>query len=147
MDERTARALGVPSRDCDDVAHRLAKLADARPPTRPETQEFLVQVLLHAVRKIPSSGAAWSWGEFHNGGLTPLSGIAEDDDWRRLMRCAIDLGLDEKVPATRSGSIPTPREALVGNLVAATEHMLRAVRGLLEAAGVSPYGESSSGQP
>jgi hypothetical protein len=105
--------------------------------------EFLVDVLLHALRKIPASGAAWSWGEFHNGGLTPLYAVTEDD-WRRLILSAVDLGLDKRVPATTPGATPTPREALAGNLLAATEQMLTVVRGLLEAAGVSPYGTSSS---
>jgi hypothetical protein len=50
------------------------------------------------------------------------------------MLAAIDLGLDEKVSATRSEAVRTPREALAGNLLAATERMLGAVATLLEAA-------------
>jgi hypothetical protein len=123
------------------VADRLAEIGGLQIPTRDETAEFLVEVLLKALRQIPSSGAAWSWGEFHNGGIQPLFDISREQDWQRLAVCAVDLGLDGQPARTRPGEVLTPRAALSRNLTRATEQLLHIVRERLEAAGVSPYGE------
>ena len=140
IDERTAEALGLGSLDRKAVADRHAQIGELRTPTRKETQEFLVEVLLQALRQIPSSGAAWSWGEFHNGGLQPLYDMNPEEDWPREALCAVDLGLGEYPAKMRPGEILTPRLALARNLTKATEELLAAIRERLEAAGVSPYG-------
>jgi hypothetical protein len=142
IDERTAHALGLTTRNRKAVAARLAELGDLQTPSREETEEFLLDVLIGAVRQIPRSGAAWSWGEFHNGGLQPLSATSGREEWLRRAICAIDLGVDEQPPRTRPGEVLTPRKALARNLVAATERILEVVRDRLEADGVSPYGWS-----
>ena len=95
---------------------------------------------MSALRKIPSSGAAWSWGEFHNGGLQPLYTLSDRKDWHRWALYAVDLGVAEKVSPTRDGETLTPLEGLSRNLISATEQLLEKVRERLEAAGVSPYG-------
>jgi hypothetical protein len=140
IDARTAETLGLSSLDRKAVAGRLAQIGELRTPTRKETEEFLVEVLLKALRQIPSRGA-WSWGEFHNGGLQPLYDISRTKDWPRLAVCAADLGLAEHHPRTRDGEVLSPLDGLSRNLTKATEDLLRAVRELLEATGVSPYGE------
>jgi hypothetical protein len=126
--------------DRDAVAARLAELGGLNTPTRRETQEFLVEVLLTALRQIPSSGAAWSWGEFHNDGMQPLYDMSRTKDSLREAVCATDLGLGEQRPQLRPGETLTPLEGLARNLTQATEHLLHALRELLEQAGVSPYG-------
>lgn len=141
VNEDTARALGLSRLDRQTVANRLAELAALRPPTQNEAQEFLVAVLLTALSYIPSRGTAWSWGEFHNGGIQPLFDIDRAKDWQRLAICAVDLGLDARPPRTRPGEELSPREALARNLGDATEGLLHEVRKRLEAAGVSPYGQ------
>ena len=143
IDERTAQTLGLVSVDRKAVADRLAKIGELRTPTRRETQEFLVEVLLKALRQIPSTGA-WSWGEFHNGGLQPLYDISRTKDWPRLAVCAADLGLAEQQPRTTDGEVLSPLDGLSRNLTKATEDLLRAIRDLLEATGVSPYGEPTN---
>ena len=140
LDERTAKALELTSLDRKAVANRLAQIGDLRPPTREESQELLVEVLVNALRKIPSSGAGWSWGEFYNGGIQPLYDISRGNDWLREAICAVDLGLGEYQPRTRPGETLTPQLALDRNLIDATERLLQRVRERLEAAGVSPYG-------
>jgi hypothetical protein len=77
---------------------------------------------MSALRKIPSSGAAWSWGEFHNGGLQPLYTLSDTKDWQRWALYAVDLGVAEKVPPIRDGETTlTPLEGLSRNLISATE--------------------------
>jgi hypothetical protein len=93
--------------------------------------------------QIPSRGA-WSWGEFHNGGLQPLYDMSREEDWPLEALCAVDLGLGEHPVRMQPGEILTPRLALARNLTTATEDLLRAVRELLEATGVSPYGEPTN---
>ncbi len=141
LDERTVHALELATLDRKAVAERLAQIGKLRTPTRKETEEFLVEVLARALRYIPSSNVAWSWGEFHNGGLQPLYDMSRENDWPREAVCAVDLGLGEHPAPTRSGEILTPRLALARNLTQGTEQLLRAVRERLELAGVSPYGE------
>jgi hypothetical protein len=144
IDERTARALGLTTLDRKTVADRLAQIGELRPPTRDETREFLVEVLRSALRQIPSSNVAWSWGEFHNGGLQPLYDISRENDWPRQALCAVDLGLGEQPAPTQPGETLTPRLALARNLTKATERLLRQVRERLEAAGVSPFGQATT---
>lgn len=144
IDERTARALGLPGLDRKSVADRLAQIGELGKPTRDETEAFLVEVLLDALGEIPSSGAAWSWGEFHNGGLQPLYDMSREKDWPRLALCAVDLGLGEQPQMTRNDEALTPRGQLSRNLTKATEELLQAVRERLEAAGVSPYGQPTT---
>jgi hypothetical protein len=143
IDERTAETLGLASLDRKAVADRLAQIGELRTPTRGETQEFLVEVLLKALRQIPSAGA-WSWGEFHNGGIQPLYDMSRTKDWSRLAVCAADLGLAEQQPRKRNGEVLSPLYGLSRNLTKATEDLLRAIRELLEASGVSPYGEPTN---
>jgi hypothetical protein len=50
IDERTAETLGLASLDRKAVADRLAQIGELRTPTRKETEEFLVDVLLKALR-------------------------------------------------------------------------------------------------
>jgi hypothetical protein len=138
IDKQTAEALGLASLDRKAVADRLAQIGDLRIPTRRETEDFLVEVLLQALRQIPARGAAWSWGEFHNGGLQPLYDISSATDWPRLAVCAADLGLAEHEAKSREGEVLTPLDGLSRNLTQATERLLRALREHLERAGVSP---------
>ena len=140
INEWTAEVLGFPSLNRKAVADRLAQIGDLRTPTREETEEFLVEVLLNALRQIPSTVGAWSWGEFHDGGLQPLYDMTREEDWPREAVCSVDLGLGEYPAPMRPGESLTPRLALARNLTAATEALLRAIRERLEAAGVSPYG-------
>jgi hypothetical protein len=142
IDEQTAETLGLASLDRKAVADRLAQIGELRTPTRRETEEFLVEVLLQALRQIPSSGAAWSWGEFHNGGLQPLYDISGAKDWPRLAVCAADLGLAEHHAKLREGEVLTPLDGLSRNLTQATERLLQALREHLEGAGVSPTGDT-----
>ena len=102
-----------------------------------------MEVLLKALRQIPSAGA-WSWGEFQDGGLQPLYDITRTKDWPRLAVCAADLGLAEQPPRTKDGEVLSPLDGLSRNLTKATEDLLRAIRDLLEATGVSPYGEPTN---
>ena len=144
IDERAARALELTSVDREDVARRLAQIGQLREPTRPETQELLIDVLLSALREIPSSDVAWSWGEFFNAGLQPLYDMSRKEEWPREALCAVDLGLGEYPAPARSGEVLTPRLALARNLTKATEELLQAIRQRLESAGVSPYGHPAS---
>jgi hypothetical protein len=114
------------------VADRLAQIGELRTPTRRETEEFLVEVLLQALRQIPSNGAAWSWGEFHNAGLQPLYDISSATDWPRLAVCAAGLGLAEHEAKSREGEVLTPLDGLSRDLTQATERLLRALREHLE---------------
>jgi hypothetical protein len=137
IDERAAHALELTSLDREDVARRLAQIGQLREPTRPETQALLVDVLISALRQIPSSNAAWSWGEFHNGGLQPLYDMSPEDEWPREALVAVDLGLGEHPASTQPGEVLSPRLALARQLTKATEQLLAAIRERLEAAGVS----------
>jgi hypothetical protein len=147
IDERTARALELPALDRKAVADRLAQIGELRPPTREETRELLVEVLRSSLRQIPSSNVAWSWGEFHNGGLQPLYDISRERDWTREALCAVDLGLGEQPAPTHPGETLTPRLALARNLTKAIERLLHEVRERLEAAGVSPFGQAKTPPP
>jgi hypothetical protein len=80
---------------------------------------------------------------FHNGGLQPLYDMSRKEEWPREALSAVDLGLGERAAPTQPGEILTPRLALARNLTKATEQLLQAIRERLEAAGVSPYGEST----
>lgn len=142
IDVRTARALELTTLDRKAVADRLAQIGELRPPTREETRELLVEVLRSALRQIPTSNVAWSWGEFHNGGLQPLYDMSRERDWAREALCAVDLGLGERPARTRPGETLAPRLALARNLTEATERLLHEVRERLEAAGVSPFGQT-----
>jgi hypothetical protein len=144
IDVRTARALGLTRFDRTAVADRLAEIGELRTPSWAETEEFLVAVLSYALGEIPSSGAAWSWGEFHNGGLQPIYDMTREKDWPRLAVCAADLGLDGQPPTTKDGETLTPRDGLSRNLIEATERLLQVVRRRLETAGVTPYGPSTT---
>jgi hypothetical protein len=62
IDERAARALELTTLDRKGVARRLAEIGQLREPTRAETEELLVEILRSALRQIPASNAAWSWG-------------------------------------------------------------------------------------
>lgn len=104
-------------------------------------------MLRYALREIPSGGAAWSWGEFHNGGLQPLYDIGREKDWPRLAVCATDLGLAERHPTVKNGESLTPLDGLARNLGDAIERLLHALRESLEAAGVSPYGQPTAPPP
>lgn len=143
IDERAARALELTTLDRQGVARRLAEIGQLREPTRAETEELLVEILRSALRQIPASNAAWSWGEFHNGGLRPLYDMSRKEEWPLEALSAVDLGLGERPAPTQPGEILTPRLALARNLTKATEQLLQAIRERLEAAGVSPYGEST----
>ena len=143
IDERAARALELTSLDRQSVARRLAEIGQLREPTRAETEELLVEILRSALRQIPASNAAWSWGEFHNGGLQPLYDLSRKEDWPREALSAVDLGLGERPAPVQPGEILTPRLVLARNLTQATEQLLQAIRERLEAAGVSPYGDST----
>lgn len=147
IDERAARALELTSIDREDIARRLAQIGQLREPTRPETQQLLVDVLLSALRQIPSSGAAWSWGEFYNGGIQPLYDMSREEEWPHEALCAVDLGLGEYPAPARTGEVLTPRLALARNLTKATEQLLQAIIQRLENAGVSPYGQSAPRAP
>jgi hypothetical protein len=144
IDERTANALGLTRLDRTAVAHRLAELGGLSRPAQAQTQEFLVDVLMKAVSYIPATGAAWSWGEFTNGGIQPLFDIDRAHDRLRLATCAVDLGLDTRPPRTRPGETLSPREALSRNLTEAIEGLLEVVRTRLEAVGVSPQGQRAA---
>lgn len=86
-------------------------------------------MLTKALRQIPVSEVAWSWGEFYNGGIQPLYDISHANDWQRLATCAIDLGLDEQAPKMRPGEDTlSPRSALARNLSDATDRLLKGVR-------------------
>ncbi|HKP20080.1 MAG TPA: hypothetical protein VJT68_01080 [Thermoleophilaceae bacterium] len=140
IDKATAEWLGFETLGREAVAARLADIGGLPRPTRRETQEFLVEVLLQALRQIPASGAAWSWGEFYNGGVQPLYDMSRTKDRPRLAVCAADLGLAERQPRVRNGETLTPLDGLARNLMQATEHLLLEVSELLKRAGVSPYG-------
>jgi hypothetical protein len=144
LDERAARALSLARLDRKSVADRLAEIANLRAPTRQDTQEFLVAVLRSALRQIPSSEIAWSWGEFHNGGLQPLYDLTAKKDWVQWAVYAVELGLAEQPPARREGETLTPLDGLSRNLIAGIEQLLQEVRLRLEAAGVSPYGPAAT---
>ena len=118
----------------------MAEIGGLGLPTQSATVDFLVEVLLKALREIPSSGAAWSWGEFHDGGLQPLYDISREKDWYSLAVATIDLGLADARPTIREGEILSPIGSLARNLTEATEGLLHEIRLRLEAAGVSPYG-------
>lgn len=147
VDERTARALELTGLDRKTVAARLAEIGELQTPTHRETEEFLVEVLVHALSEIPHSEAPWSWGEFHNGGLQPLYDISRAEDWPRGALWAVDLGLGDQPAATHPGETLTPRGALARNLTQATERLLGEVRKRLEAVGVSPYGAPATPPP
>jgi hypothetical protein len=140
LDERTARALELTRLDRKTVAGRLAQIGELRTPTRNDTEGFLVAILLSAVSQIPSSRAAWSWGEFHNGGLQPLYDLSDKKDWSQWAVYAVDLGLGEQLTPTRDGENLTPLDGLSRNLIGAIERLLHGVRDRLEAAGLSPDG-------
>jgi hypothetical protein len=144
IDERTARALELTALDRAAVADRLAQIGGLRTPTRQETRDFLVDVLRSALRQIPSSNTAWSWGEFHNGGLQPLYDISREKDWAQWAAYAVDLGLAEQAPPMRDGETLTPLDGLSRNLIGAIERLLHEVRERLEAAGVSPFGQGTT---
>jgi hypothetical protein len=148
IDERTATALGLVKLDRKAVADRLAEIGGLPAPSRAETVELLVEVLLKALRQIPTTGAAWSWGEFHNGGTQPLYDISHHKDWHRMAVCAVDLGLDAQAPRPRQGRVlSSPRAALSANLTDAIEGLLHEVRVRLEKAGVTPYGRQGTPPP
>lgn len=123
-----------------ELARRLAALGGLPVPAREETVEYLVSALVGALEHIPIRPVAWSWGEFHNGGTTPIGEIGRGEDWERLASIAIDLGLDARVPKMHGDETLTPRQALARNLMQATEDTLLEVQRRLEAAGISPYG-------
>lgn len=109
---------------------------------------FLFEVLVRALRHIPSSNAPWSWGEFYNGGVGPLFDMSREKDWPRLALCAADLGLAEQHPRLRNPDENlTPLNALDRNLGDGIDRLLAAVRERLEAAGFSPYGEQPPRSP
>lgn len=142
VDDCTTYALGLSSLDRSSVAARLAEIGGLEKPTRSETEVFLIETLTNALSEI-LPGAAWSWGQFHNSGLSPLHAIHRAEDWPCHALYAADLGVDDRVPRNRPEDPPgglTPRMALARNLLDATEHLLHEVRVLLEAAGVSTYG-------
>jgi hypothetical protein len=143
----TARALGIPARDQSSVARRLAEIAGLDAPSRPTTEEFLIAILLGALREIPRVPAAWSWGEFHNAGLQPLYDMTKRKDWPGWAAVASDLGLDEEPAVTETGEVLTPRAALSRSLIAASERLLLRVRELLEAAGVRTHGHEGFPPP
>lgn len=140
IDERTAEALGLTSLDRRAVAQRLAEIGELRAPARRETEEFLLEVFLTALSYIPRTSAAWSWGEFYNGGIQPLYDISREEDWARLGLCALDLGLGDEPVRVGDGELVSPRVALAKRLMEATEKLLRGVTEQLETAGFSPYG-------
>ena len=144
LDERTARALELTRLDRKTVADRLAQIGGLRTPVRNDTEGFLVAVLLSALSQIPSSAAAWSWGEFHNGGLQPLYDLSDKKDWAQWAVYAVDLGLAEQLAPTRDGETLTPLDGLSRNLIGAIERLLHKVRERLEAAGVSPFGQATT---
>jgi hypothetical protein len=147
IDGWTATTLGLPALDRSSVGRRLAEIADLQPPTRVETEELLVEVLLNALSQIPPVPAAWSWGEFHNAGLQPLYDMTREKDWPRWAACAVDLGLGDEPAVTESGEVLSPRAALSRNLTAATERLLHRVRVLLEQAGVATHGHKGFPPP
>ena len=131
------RAIGLPSLAPEAVARKLAEIAGLRPPSRPESVEFLVATLLRAANEIPTVPAAWSWGEFHHAGISRVHELIQADDPVRLAICAADLGLADQASPN---STDTPRQALARNLMEATEALLRSISERLEAAGISTYG-------
>ena len=94
-----------------------------------------MEVLVKALRQIPSSGAAWSWGEFHNGGTQPLYDMSRHPE--RWAVYAADLGLAEGAPVAMADCSP---DGLARAVSQAIEHLLGTLRKELEQAGVSPYG-------
>jgi hypothetical protein len=136
-----AAALRLPIDDPDPTAARLAEIADFPSPAREETRALLVEVFKKGVSEIPSLSAAWSWGEFYNGAIQPLYDLDEAQDWERLAVCAIDLGLDDRLPKLyQHDEVLTPRAGLARNLGTAVDHLIAALRERLEAAGFSTYG-------
>jgi hypothetical protein len=116
----------------------MAALGELQTPSHDETVRLLVEVLTQALRQIPTTGGAWSWGEFHNGGIQPLFDISRDKEWYRLAVCAIDLGVADRQPVLRSGEILNPLEGLARNLGDAVEAVLHQVRLRLEQGGIAP---------
>src|SRR5688572_27749243 len=111
-----AIALGLNARDRAGVVTRLAEIGGFSEPTRAEAADFLVEVLEKAATQIPPVPAAWSWAEWHNAGLQPLYDITREQDWVRMAICAIDLGLGDRTPRMREGSVLSPRGGLMQNL-------------------------------
>jgi hypothetical protein len=136
INPKVAHAIGLPSLAPEAIARTLAEIAGLRPPTRPESVEFLVATLRRATNEVPTVPAAWSWGEFHHAGIFPANELIESDDPVRLAICASDLGLADQASPN---SADTPRQALSWNLMAATEALLRHLRERLEAAEISTY--------
>jgi hypothetical protein len=133
----TAEILGLHSLDREGVANRLAEIGGLRRPAREETQEFLVEVLLKALRQIPSSRVTWSWGEFHNGGIQPLYDASRPGERWRWAVYAADLGLTDDQAQDTGEDATADLAQRVGQ---ATEALLHELRVKLESAGVSPYG-------
>jgi hypothetical protein len=132
-----AQAIGLPSLEPEAVARKLAEIAGLRAPTRAESVAFLVATLRRAVDAIPTVPGAWSWGEFHHAGTFPADELIQSDDPVRFAICAFDLGLADQAS---SNSADTPREALVRNLMEASDALLRSLRKRLEAAEISTHG-------
>lgn len=135
-----AEAIGLEGLAPKAVAARLAELADLPKPSHDETISLLVEMLTRALRQIPSQGGAWSWGEFYNGGISPLHEMSGEEGARRMAVCAADLGLDDQPTQARPGEILTGDMAVARNLTDAIERLITALRAQLEAAGVSIHG-------
>lgn len=138
INDQLAAALGLPSLERREVAEHVAQMAGLRAPTQQESEDLLVDVLLHAVRYINPNAAiqVFTWAEVANGGLQPLYDISRrDDSTDYLARCAIDLGLSETPGTPNDGP---EKSELVQRLNAAVEDdVLGGIILRLRAAGIA----------
>ena len=148
IDAWTADVLGLTSLDRTSVARRLAEIANLQAPSRQESEEYLVEVLLNALSQIPRVPAAWSWGGFYNHGIQSMYDIGREEDWVRLAICAVDLGVADHTPTLYGGEDGlTPLGGLSRNLTDATDRLIAGLRELLEAAGLGVYGHQGFPPP
>lgn len=142
MPDWLPEALGFPSRSGEAVASRLAQLGGLREPTRPETKDLLVSVLVRATSRIPDFPAAWSWVEWYHAGTAPLDEMTRNNEYIPIAICAEDLGVAERPspPAPWDDGPVSPRLQLLRNLTDAVERLLHELEQILKAAGIDDHG-------